>query len=768
MPSATKRLILCCDGSWTPSKPSSDSPVAHRPSNAARLSRMLARHGDDVPQIVFYVPGLGTTVEQDVASAYLFLAANFTLDDEIAVFGAGRGATVARLVVALVTEAGVLRAGEVGRWRDLWGLWTRRDRGKEGTSFWKDVLTHRSRGELDAIEELRGKTWTGVEDTEIQDRVPDGQRKYTLPDTTLNSMIDNAFQALAMDENRAAFAPALWRLNPKNVSPDERTPVLKQCWFPGFHETVSGCDGDLADPKDRTDIADITLAWMCDQVDGILTFDDIAVSDFLSADQITQNYSTVTNDEIRHNPKKRSVRAAHRKANSLLIMLLTHIVTFLTAITAILGHDTADVEDVDRPNLAIRSPGQYHKNLESEAGARPDDFTTNESVHPSVKHRQDLFALASVPYTPAPMREWPVGGAPQPQVHQLRKGLKAFFPSWTIDRRAAKGDDANNAINAASSAFLRHRQVATPHPEWTYLESSHGNGAKWVRPSVPRSSVFHASYSAGTAAQGSGLSLAWILFGPVLLVYRVLESTLLVGLGGHVGGNGLEWGGERQIELSEWVIREVPGRHNFEARLLPWLVREQLRWRNRNKLDWVGGLDEVWARAIPRGVGVVVPLDGAGIGMIEWGVAEVEVSRGKRIREVEPVGTGAVVKRRAGPLHIRKGSNACGVGADADRAVSPRNCVRRSVGGATSPSSSASLSTAIVRAGRASPEGSVGSAGGMRGGGTPTGDGLRALVQQPFRRPPPPAGKREGKERESPVFVQEHRKTHSQSSIGWR
>lgn len=194
-----KRLILCCDGSWTRDSPSSS------PSNVARFSRMLARHApiDDVAQIVFYQSGTSSSstsssnidagmslhllplpltdrlsnlhcvhadgpLAADIAAAYHFLATNFSPGDpaagvpadDIAVFGAGRGALVARAVVALVTEMGLLRAERLGLWGRTWRLYS--SRGTGGGTFWGDVVAMRTRRELEDIEEVREAMWMGV------------------------------------------------------------------------------------------------------------------------------------------------------------------------------------------------------------------------------------------------------------------------------------------------------------------------------------------------------------------------------------------------------------------------------------------------------------------------------------------------------------------------------------------------------------------------------------------------------------------------------
>ena len=74
-------------------------------------------------------------------------------------------------------------------------------------------------------------------------------------DTTLTDNVMNAFHALALDEHRAPFSPAVWE-KPKGCDTN-----LKQVWFPGAHSGVGGGYDDTA-------TADISLAWMMDQLSG--------------------------------------------------------------------------------------------------------------------------------------------------------------------------------------------------------------------------------------------------------------------------------------------------------------------------------------------------------------------------------------------------------------------------------------------------------------------------------------------------------------------
>jgi hypothetical protein len=78
--------------------------------------------------------------------------------------------------------------------------------------------------------------------------------------TQVSSKVENAFQALALDEPRGSFRPAIWERPPQKKG-FQTAPVtnLKQVWFPGTHSNIGGGWYDQQ-------VADITLAWMCDQL----------------------------------------------------------------------------------------------------------------------------------------------------------------------------------------------------------------------------------------------------------------------------------------------------------------------------------------------------------------------------------------------------------------------------------------------------------------------------------------------------------------------
>jgi len=126
--------------------------------------------------------------------------------------------------------------------------------------------------------------------------VKDINAPHAFHNTEVHPLIENAFQALALDEHRAAFPPTLWSLpKPKTVEekqldrangiPDLKTTNLIQCWFPGYHINIGGGNDDMLKERkgDFESMANITFAWMVDRVQQYtsLGFSDEAISDVI-------------------------------------------------------------------------------------------------------------------------------------------------------------------------------------------------------------------------------------------------------------------------------------------------------------------------------------------------------------------------------------------------------------------------------------------------------------------------------------------------------
>ncbi len=81
-------------------------------------------------------------------------------------------------------------------------------------------------------------------------------------DTNLSDRIEHAFQALALDEHRPPFSPAVWERKAAN----KNTTDLRQTWFPGNHGNVGGGWPDAG-------IANLSLTCKCHR-------DSFVIADF--------------------------------------------------------------------------------------------------------------------------------------------------------------------------------------------------------------------------------------------------------------------------------------------------------------------------------------------------------------------------------------------------------------------------------------------------------------------------------------------------------
>jgi Uncharacterized alpha/beta hydrolase domain (DUF2235) len=87
-------------------------------------------------------------------------------------------------------------------------------------------------------------------------------KKYAFVDTNVESNIEYAFQALALDERRGPFTPTIW------AAPVDPPKELKQCWFRGVHCDIGG--GAYPDQE----LANLSLTWMMTQLEskGLMQF----------------------------------------------------------------------------------------------------------------------------------------------------------------------------------------------------------------------------------------------------------------------------------------------------------------------------------------------------------------------------------------------------------------------------------------------------------------------------------------------------------------
>jgi uncharacterized protein (DUF2235 family) len=257
-----KRLVVCCDGTWnTPDQ--ADQGVATS-TNVTRFGLAVApRSTDGSEQRVFYHKGVGTGrfdhfrggalgwgLSRNVQDAYMLLVENFDDGDEIFLVGFSRGAYTARSVAGLIRNSGLLTRSYADRLEEAYELY--RDRTDQTHPSSVEARLFRRSFALETRIKFVG-VWDTVGALGIPVDEPGIQLlndRWKFHDVVLSTYVDNAFQALAIDERRRPFTPAIWQRQPGN-----RTQRLEQVWFAGVHSDVGGGYSERG-------LADISLKWM--------------------------------------------------------------------------------------------------------------------------------------------------------------------------------------------------------------------------------------------------------------------------------------------------------------------------------------------------------------------------------------------------------------------------------------------------------------------------------------------------------------------------
>lgn len=260
-----KRLVICCDGTWN----SYDSP---NPTNVLRLRELVLPGAEDGQrQAVYYDSGVGTGggwirrgfdgatgrgLSGNIRQAYAALVDNYAPGDSIYLFGFSRGAYTVRSLGGFIRKCGILR-------RD------RRDRIEAAYRF------YRRRGDANAPDSERARNFRAGH--AVADRTPIHfmgvwdtvgslgnpllrhdliGRMLRFHDCKLSSSVAHAYQALAIDERRRHFKPALWE-----QQAHARGQVMEQAWFIGAHSDVGG---GYPDPR----LPGVALHWLARRAAG--------------------------------------------------------------------------------------------------------------------------------------------------------------------------------------------------------------------------------------------------------------------------------------------------------------------------------------------------------------------------------------------------------------------------------------------------------------------------------------------------------------------
>jgi uncharacterized protein (DUF2235 family) len=302
-----KRIAIFCDGTW-------NRHDAVNPTNVVRLAQAVKHTADDgCKQQVFYVLGVGAgrgsnavarTLDrfaggamgwgliENIEDAYRALVFCYEPGDEIFIFGFSRGAYTARSLAGLLRSCGIPPRENVGRIGEA--IKRYRSRAKDTKpddpkSFaWRRdfaPFTATSEAEWNWREKTRPGLcvnltikYLGVWDTVGALGVPGYwaaaplfNKRHQFHDADLSRSVLSARHAVAIDERRKTFPPALWSaklddMNRHAMGLDEDTTLhpdtrdnwaYRQEWFPGDHGSVGG-------GGDRQGLSSFSFDWIAE------------------------------------------------------------------------------------------------------------------------------------------------------------------------------------------------------------------------------------------------------------------------------------------------------------------------------------------------------------------------------------------------------------------------------------------------------------------------------------------------------------------------
>ena len=275
-----KRIVICSDGTG-------NTGIKDRGTNVFKLFEAvdLESHRLDpsrTPQVAIYDDGVGTQafaplkiaagatgwgLSRNVRHLYKELARVYDPGDEIYMFGFSRGAFTVRTLAGLIAACGLVDLNKLetrtfaglkravrdayAAYRACYRPWLWHAGGDPSTD-----AAHRFKATLAHDHEVRIR-FLGVWDTVdavglpffLGDLINIGVYRFKFPDSYLTPIVDCARHALAIDEQREAFRPVLWRERPGDRA------RIEQVWFAGSHSNVGG-----GYPKQGMSL--VALDWM--------------------------------------------------------------------------------------------------------------------------------------------------------------------------------------------------------------------------------------------------------------------------------------------------------------------------------------------------------------------------------------------------------------------------------------------------------------------------------------------------------------------------
>jgi len=156
-------------------------------------------------------------------------------------FGFSRGAFTVRSLAGLVRNSGILRREEISMAEKAYKLY----KSKKSSTHPKAIEATLFRKTF-AVQDKTPIKFIGVWDTvgslgnpllinDILSKLSISVWMNSFHDTELSSIVENAYQAFAIDEYRRNFKATVWQKQDNSVKQ-----TLEQAWFVGSHSNIGG------------------------------------------------------------------------------------------------------------------------------------------------------------------------------------------------------------------------------------------------------------------------------------------------------------------------------------------------------------------------------------------------------------------------------------------------------------------------------------------------------------------------------------------------
>lgn len=214
-------------------------------------------------QIVFYDPGLGTAgaellkqvtgygISKNIRDCYKFIFEHFESGDQIYLLGFSRGAATVRSLSNFIHYFGILPKSRPELIKKAYNIYKIEDEEKRVGKAEAFVNKHHTMWArikfLGCFDTVSALGFPIKKISTILDRIP--FFKHDFHNFKLSKSVENAFHALAIDDKRKTFHPALW--HPKI----EDYQSLEQVWFCGMHTDVGG-------GYREHELSDIPFKWL--------------------------------------------------------------------------------------------------------------------------------------------------------------------------------------------------------------------------------------------------------------------------------------------------------------------------------------------------------------------------------------------------------------------------------------------------------------------------------------------------------------------------